>query len=102
MEKDTYKYDIYIYIYPDKNIFLLTYLFYLSLLYFTLLYSLLTLSIISLERRQIKWYVHCNILLKMNYSSYTRINKHSINFNLFDIEGEQEAKKKKESVQKDV
>lgn len=31
-----------------------------------------------------------------------RINKHSINFNLFDIEGEQEAKKKKESVQKDV
>lgn len=27
----------YIYIYPDKNIFLLTYLFYLSLLYFTLL-----------------------------------------------------------------
>lgn len=38
----------------------------------------------------------------MNYSSYTRINKHSINFNLFDIEGEQEAKKKKESVQKDV
>lgn len=38
----------------------------------------------------------------MNYSSYTRINKHSINFNLFDIEDEQEAKKKKESVQKDV
>lgn len=94
MEKDTYKYDIYIY----KNISLP----YFTSVYFTLLYSLLTLSIISLERRQIKWYVHCNILLKMNYSSYTRINKHSINFNLFDIEGEQEAKKKKESVQKDV
>lgn len=94
MEKDTYKYDIYIY----KNISLP----YFTSVYFTLLYSLLTLSIISLERRQIKWYVHCNILLKMNYSSYTRINKHSINFNSFDIEGEQEAKKKKESVQKDV
>lgn len=79
MEKDI--------IYLNKNI----YFTYFALPYFTLLYSLLTLSIVSSERVNTftATFTQNELLLVR-----THINKRSINFNWFNIEDKQEAKKK--------